>query len=702
MSHTRPLSQVPRLRVILLAFVPALILTAPALGQAGRGYEGTITVEIKGQAAWADEDNPEEKRTQKVHRTARHSFIFDSSESFPGNKQGAIVIQAGVDGISAEVHDQWTHTRDGETSTRIKTGSAGVDCAAPGASRLAYLCMHGTVYMVIVPKERAYYFQFNTVPVPVRDAEGHQDWTTTVPDFEVGPIPLPPERVTRFAGTQVFDPWKIARSEKGTSFNRDYVWDVDEHVSNLQATVTWSFEPPDLPEVTIESDAYDQWIPEGSLKDPAKAGNTIAFRAKVHKRGDPAKPSDQKVRLTFQLEQVSTEKGICLNWPRNGSMDDDLQIVKAENGELEVTGTRSAKTKAEVSEATLVLSAFDFGAFGSLKVTARTAEGAAVPVKFQGKADASILVPRNDHGQRTANAWLKQKEKYGLPDEWDGLQVPRHPNAGDGLTLYAKYRGVVVLSGGDLEYRRLDPNRKCHFVLDENGIFPFARWERTTDTVAYGLDDELVDPQTRQVDFNGRHSGSGHKFAIRLTAVPGLIQTNPPNKDMMNYGYTVGRVSGNSALFSPRDTQQCCVFPDRMRALIDRLAESIKNGLANPASDDGRKLAAAGFGRTFTAEEVASRLAALTPAHREQLAQKMLATVTIHEMCHGVGIPGHKEWVSSDAGDGWQESPKAQNDASCPMQYWDHASRRQFALFDIEGGIGPICDLCARAVKLKD
>jgi hypothetical protein len=51
--------------------------------------------------------------------------------------------------------------------------------------------------------------------------------------------------------------------------------------------------------------------------------------------------------------------------------------------------------------------------------------------------------PRDDNGNRTADGW----EVAGVPTDrsWDGETVPGQDKAGDGLTLYNDYRGIVAL-----------------------------------------------------------------------------------------------------------------------------------------------------------------------------------------------------------------------------------------------------------------
>jgi hypothetical protein len=647
-----------------------------------------------------EEYDPDFQYSQVVGRTARHEVRFNPDEAFPDNAQGVATIRGHEVRFSAEVHDvsKATDRKKGGTTLTPRNGSVGMGCPAGAGSPLAVLCAEGAVWMVIVKAERAYYFTFNSIPVTTTLPDG--DTTEIhVPGFRVGPIPLPPEGEARLSGSRDFDLWNLKRPRargsqrdsdpiSDTVYRARFVEGIDEHVVGLQAVVSWNFEPPDLPEVILESDEYRRWIPEGNLDNPSSAGNHLTFRARVTKRDEPTSKSDKKVRIAFEFTEVSTEKGVCVNWPADGGAGDDLKILVEKNPSLEVGGSRAARTKSAVAEATLTVSALDFGAWGKMKVTAETESGTKVPVRFEGRKDPVITIPRNDNDQRTAAAWLEQKQIPGRPDNWDGAPAPRQVTTGDGLTVYAKYRGVVVIENGGRVYKRLDPNRKIHFVIDPGGVFAVSRWERTTDTTAYLVDDSLT--RNRQVDFNGGYSGSGHKYAVRLTLIPGMLEPDPypgmsPAADA-TYGQTVGN--------TPKTNERCRVFPDRIRDLVNRIIESIRIGVADPNSEDGTKLKALGITRDQAMKQLGG-------VDTERLARKMIELVAMHEMAHACAVAGHVEWRVEPKGEGWKETTN-QTNASCPMQNFDAQANREFVLFGIFGGEGKLCDLCARQLNVKD
>jgi hypothetical protein len=244
---------------------------------------------------------------------------------------------------------------------------------------------------------------------------------------------------------------------------------------------------------------------------------------------------------------------------------------------------------------------------------------------------------------------------------------------------------MVVSEGGARTFKRLDPKKKTHFVIDAKQALDLGRWERTTDTVAYRVNLDMA--TNRQVNFNGGHAGAGAKYAVRLEVTPGMM--DPDTLDIIpgQLGYTRGGKS-------PGDTDVCRIFPDRVRAKIARIAASIQAGVDNPASEDGTLIQRAGA----STEGARAQLKALTPARREHFAQTMIPLLAIHESLHGASVPGHGPVAAF--GKEWEETNDLV-DASCPMQYLSSVAWRQYLLFGRLGGDGKICQLCSRSFNVK-
>jgi hypothetical protein len=478
---------------------------------------------------------------------------------------------------------------------------------------------------------------------------------------------------------------------------------VDVHYS-----VICGESPKEETEVSVKPEAgYEKWIPEGNVSEPDKPGNSLEVVLRVHAKGDPAAPREATIEVS--LPNVSEQKGVCINWPKKAGAAKGLRFRKEdyEGGPLKWVDETHLKTAEAVEEVTVLVSAHDFGAWGSLRVTARDDEGRNVTVKVRGREGADLTIPLDDDGNKVADGWETDKGVEGYASTWDEATAPGQRSRGDGLTLYEKYRGVVVL---DLNrgrvHTRLDPHEKAHFVIDPANIFDFDRWRRSTGVRAFRLDSSLVPGGTswepaasRRVDFNSEGKGEGTKFAVRIEAIKGLIEPDPPPKEdgtpssgdaPTQYAYTAGA--------SPGDAERVRLFPDRIRAMIDRVIEMIRAGL-DPSAPDHEKqwgfLSDLGFSR----DEMATRLANLDTLAREQLTDRMVALTAIHEMAHACGVKGH---LNAEH----KEDDQIQRDKSCPMQYLDTRARRLFVLHGELGGDGKLCsappDDCMGSVNVKN
>lgn len=81
-------------------------------------------------------------------------------------------------------------------------------------------------------------------------------------------------------------------------------------------TTSWELQPAGSElEVVAELAGYDTWIPEGNARDYTEPGNEINIRAVLqNKNHSPVK--DKATTITFQMVEVSNEKGLCLNFPK--------------------------------------------------------------------------------------------------------------------------------------------------------------------------------------------------------------------------------------------------------------------------------------------------------------------------------------------------------------------------------------------------
>jgi len=292
-------------------------------------------------------------------------------------------------------------------------------------------------------------------------------------------------------------------------------WDDGRLMGTVEITWTCSTRPPDPVELLVDVEGYDSWMPEGNLDDPDEPGGSVRIKASLVSKKDGKKPKTQRAEaFSFELIEVSQEPGVCLNWPARDSKPpadpDDLRFVSRLQESLASVepGTRRLVDRTGPgTEATAMLSSFDFGGYGLLRVRATLDDGTELVGHLaQDPAVCNIPLPKRDGGSYIAKGWRP------VPggDRWDGDRVRGDLHPGDGLSQYEEYRGFVVSgAGGGREHRRTEPKRKT--LLVHTNVSWAGGGLRTLERAA-GLQvlrvDQpgYVDNQTRLVNFNhGAH-----------------------------------------------------------------------------------------------------------------------------------------------------------------------------------------------------
>lgn len=440
-------------------------------------------------------------------------------------------------------------------------------------------------------------------------------------------------------------------------------------------TVTWQLGMQPLKNKLVIAPAkpeqYDKWEPlPHSMQPPDTMPLLVSAKFQPEKKDDPV----PHARIDFYLRDVSRHKGECNNAPPDRGMKDDLKFA-AEQPEgivLDPQDPKHAYTKNQEEEAVVAVVAEDGGAYGKLQAECKDLN---LIGKYERTGEFSLAIPKDDNANHIADCWEDSMgiTKDNLPAEWDDETVSGQQNNGDALTAYEDYRGFRVLKDGQPAYVRLSPKQKALFVIDDGNIFDPALWQHASDITAYKVTSDMVkggdanEAASRIVDF--LNDDGGHKYCVRLEALQGLVEKtayqNQPPDDLKLYGYTDNQ--GNS----PKTTLRCVVFPARLRAMIDRVAASIDNGLKNPDSDDGQALKAADI-PDWLAKKALDRL---DQATRAQLAKQMATLCAIHEMGHACGLGGHLT-----PGEDGKPQESADGDAKCPMKYTDCSENRRLLI----------------------
>ena len=214
------------------------------------------------------------------------------------------------------------------------------------------------------------------------------------------------------------------------------------------------------------------------------------------------------------MVDTSAVPGTAINFPAaaaGGTPKKDLRIESGDdNPDLELQGEegQTAKTKnPQQLEADAVVSCFDWGAYGAVRVSAQVGNRRVYGYLESDPAMADIRIPKRSSRSFIADAW---KRAHSIPadtaDDADLDDVPKSSVLdGDGLSLYEEYRGFY--EHGD--HKQGDPKTKDLFVLDKSsgkcirGIELAARV--STLAIHYKFTPEEF-PTSRIINFNNEPS----------------------------------------------------------------------------------------------------------------------------------------------------------------------------------------------------
>jgi hypothetical protein len=292
------------------------------------------------------------------------------------------------------------------------------------------------------------------------------------------------------------------------------VGDPTTLLNGVTKTVTWHLEPAADLELVVDIPGYDSWIPAADLKNAALGyeGNTLAVTATLQQTdGTPTAVKADKFH--FELVSDSQQPGVCMNFPSKdaANTDPDLQFNLHKNDTAKFTASDSGRVIETLpttagSTATAVLSAYDFGAYAVLRVTAYVG---GQPIVGYLKSDPSrkttdIRLPKRASDSFIADAWKQQMGVTGAKDDDDLDDAPTGDNdKGDGLTLYEEYRGFSE----NRTHRRTNPHHKDLFIRDEisssRSMSGITLWRRLSqlDVHARLAADEITF-FTRVINFN--------------------------------------------------------------------------------------------------------------------------------------------------------------------------------------------------------
>jgi hypothetical protein len=427
--------------------------------------------------------------------------------------------------VISEIHTwsgSWTAEGEGRAGSvnGIETYKAQTVCQS-----------YGGVTVKIHPEEKTYDLQFSLMPDMATTMEAvhqtrvvdHQEEGHNTHEASEAQVPL--QGLGESLG---YENYRMVAEVKGLPL----AGDAGELIGNtripvpkpanwngewdIALEVSWQIDVSLPPvELVITIPGYDEWRPEGNIKEVTKLGNNLVARATVQVKEGQGTFIPRVKNIRFQLLDTSREPGVCMNWPLNAKDTDyDLRLAAVSGGtlsksdqKLEVTDPH--KNDAGQYYAETQIDSYDFGGKGSLQAICLLNDGREIEGVMK-DVGAVPHLPKRKTQSWIADSWRKTHHVEDLPDDDDSEKVEGQKDNGDGFTLYEEYRGWVE-NGKHIEG---DPKKKDLFVLNligadaKGGIALFGRLSKLR--VHSKLQDPKEISKTERL-MNGNHRDGPHR-----------------------------------------------------------------------------------------------------------------------------------------------------------------------------------------------
>ncbi|MCB1127568.1 MAG: hypothetical protein KDM81_13830, partial [Verrucomicrobiae bacterium] len=237
---------------------------------------------------------------------------------------------------------------------------------------------------------------------------------------------------------------------------------------SAHSTLVVSFNQPPLEAIIETAPDYEDWLPKAGATEEVP-GTQVPVVVHLNQSG-------AKARYTAYLEDVSRQPGLCMNHPYRSTPATqdadpaafDLKFAQAAGLTVSEDGQK-AWTENEVETLGLVINAYDYGAYGRLRVEAAVPGQPRVEAHLKDQPEQHFLrIPFDENENWLADTWEDSEGILGQIEDprWDEADDPAyHHTKGDGISLYEKYRGFMIQG----VYERLKPRRKYVFIRDREG-----------------------------------------------------------------------------------------------------------------------------------------------------------------------------------------------------------------------------------------
>ena len=412
--------------------------------------------------------------------------------------------------------------------------------------------------------------------------------------------------------------------------------------------------PPGETEMILSlPDGFENWRPVGG-PDEKTMGSAVPVTIDIHRRG--GRYPNKKVKyLQFVLVECSQEPGVCINFPaaKLAKRDYDLRISGKMNKWLTVDkkdGQSGDCKNPDFFYKDVWIECFDHGAYGKLWAFAVMEDGEQVFGKVKNSDHKELAIPQDENHNHIADCWEKQMGVYqkNLPANWDGAWTPGGQACdGDGLTLYEKYRGMMI----DGEWGDLRPQQKYLFVYDpgsHSGQAALDSLERILNLriITIGPNDWSGPGSSanhkRVVNFNRGANSRGEQHALQTTEMGDYTDLG---------GAGLGNVAQSGLLVcpdgagggGPAGTREILVFRNKVSA--QAFCEITDTRALSPEFDALRKEGKSAGAVRFAAMQALENELGNDTAQRRFSINVNLRTQ--HLICvglgHGVGLKEHAQ-----------------------------------------------------------
>ncbi|WP_321471974.1 hypothetical protein [uncultured Paludibaculum sp.] len=421
-------------------------LSAQILGPAAsvKAWEGTVRV--RGTSAGSHAHSVMGDDTWNISYSADLNIRLDSKSPYGPFWSGAVTGTATIDATQS-------HTLVGCTTTNTLKGSGAPTVPYEMQQARLEFRADGGYYFIIGATEVLAHWSERTqcaiLPRPPQDEDGLYTYFSDQSQLEGGA-----------PGTDL-----VLRGSGVYTRNAPFV--RDSFLGNeppVELHIEWELRPAGPPEedevIILLTDEYKQFRPEAA--DGGGVGSGLRLTARLQKKGGGA-PTAKATLFEWQFVQCSREPGYALNAPLKApDVDPDLRFEST--SELMVTdseGQQAYTPPGQWETSTAPISAHDWGAWGSIRVTAVMSDGRRLIGHLEGDAaQTDIRLPKRADGDLIAEIW---RARNGIADS-DSSDNESDPvgdgTAGDGLTLYEEYRGFIE-NGHHIEG---NPKKKDYFI----------------------------------------------------------------------------------------------------------------------------------------------------------------------------------------------------------------------------------------------